>query len=349
MDDGQLSAYAQSFVGHASIHFFVAALVLEIIFYGAFIVTFCIGTWLLLCRTPPQTRRQNSTIVLLVANTVMFLLSTTHFALDIYGATLGYFGASFAIEAAKFMIYVSMTLIGDSFMIYRLYRVFSRWWPVIILPTFLLLLDAIIGYTSTFTGIVGFYMSVAFYGISLFINVICTACILWRVFRLTREFQAVNNRKSKLKIWKVIEATVQSTAIYSAAMISLVITFVNSTELGYPTCLNIFPSLIALVFSFIVIRVALNARDAARPDSQFRGSGSSSGRTTYGSNAPMLHHGQEGREAMREVFHASPIETPTRERSGAGGDGVLVISKVEMDLESLESLPKLERGMGEAL
>ena len=40
-----------------------------------------------------------------------------HFALDIYGATLGYFGASSAIEAAKFMIYVSMTLIGDGFMV----------------------------------------------------------------------------------------------------------------------------------------------------------------------------------------------------------------------------------------
>ena len=32
----------------------------------------------------------------------------------------------------------------------------------------------VIGYTSTFLGIIGFYMSVAFYGISLFINVICT-------------------------------------------------------------------------------------------------------------------------------------------------------------------------------
>ncbi len=169
---------------------------------------------------------------------------------------------------------------------------------MIVLPTFLLLLDAgmfvsaspcslkssiarpVIGYTSTFTGIVGFYMSVAFYGISLFINVICTGtsahlprstpsnitdlgpaplslsirnhracadlpvCIMWRVYRLTREFQAVNNRKSKLKIWKVIEATVQSTAIYSAAAVSLVITFVNSTAVGYPTCLNVFPALI---------------------------------------------------------------------------------------------------------
>ena len=103
----------------------------------------------------------------------------------------------------------------------------------------------------------------------------------------------------------------------------------------------------ALVFSFIVIRVALNACDAARPDSQFRGSGSSTGRTTYASNAPILQHGRS-QSTMREVFQASPIETPTREQS----DGVLVITKVEMDsgsVESLEGVPRLERGVGEAV
>ncbi|TFK84489.1 hypothetical protein K466DRAFT_577280 [Polyporus arcularius HHB13444] len=311
-DAGTVSLNAAgSFAGPASVHFFVAALVLEIIFYAAFVVTFAIGTWLLLCRTPPQMRRQTSTVMLLVANTVMFLLSTTHFALDIYAATLGYFGASPAIEDAKFMLYVSQTLIGDGFMIYRLYRVFSRWWPVIVLPTFLLLLDAVIGYTSTFTGIVGFYMS------------------------------AVNNRKSKLKIWKVIEATVQSTAIYSAAAVSLVITFVNSTAVGYPTCLNVFPALIGLVFSFIVIRVALNARAAARPDSQYRGS--STGRTTYASNAPIIHD----RPAMREVYRASPIETFSREPSN---DTVLVISKIAMESSESLNMPRLEHhGVGEAV
>ena len=75
-------------------------------------------------------------------------------------------------------------------------------------------------------------------------SAICAVLIMWRVYYLTREFQEVNRRKSKLKIWKVIEATVQSTAIYSAAAVSLVITFVNSTEIGYPTCLNIFPALL---------------------------------------------------------------------------------------------------------
>ena len=65
-----------------------------------------------------------------------------------------------------------------------------------------------------------------------------------KVFRITRDFHGVYLQGHKLKLWKVLEATVQSTAVYSAAAVSLVITFVNSTDVGYPTCLNVFPALI---------------------------------------------------------------------------------------------------------
>ena len=85
-----------------------------------------------------------------------------HLALDVYAATLGFHAGS-AVEAAKFMMYVSQTLIGDGFMvrahlfrtnmtglytplapnqIYRLYRVFNRSWVVAVVPSILLLLDA---------------------------------------------------------------------------------------------------------------------------------------------------------------------------------------------------------------
>ena len=69
-------------------------------------------------------------------------------------------------------------------------------------------------------------------------------CILLKVVRISRDFNGVYLQGHKLKLWKVLEATVQSTAIYSAAAVSLVITFVNSTAVGYPTCLDVFPALI---------------------------------------------------------------------------------------------------------
>ncbi|TBU28391.1 hypothetical protein BD311DRAFT_328183 [Dichomitus squalens] len=262
---------AGTFAGPASIGFYFAALVLEIVFFGAFVGTYAYGSWLTLCRAHPATRRQTSTVVLFAANTLMFLLSLVHLALDIDIARIGFLTAPKSLQEAKFVLYVTQTLIGDGFMIYRLYRVYSRHWPVTIVPSLLLILTAVIGYASSFLGVAGFYMSVAFYGLSLIVNVICTVCILLKVFRISRDFNGVYLQGHKLKLWKVLEATVQSTAIYSAAAVSLVITFVNSTAVGYPTCLDVFPALIGLVFSLITIRIATNLiRDEARPDSNFR-------------------------------------------------------------------------------
>ena len=89
----------------------------------------------MLCRAHPQKRRQTTNVVLVVANTLMFLLSATvrhltvpticpilthrlqHLILDIVAAHEGFFHAAKAIEAAKFMLYVSQTLIGDGFLV----------------------------------------------------------------------------------------------------------------------------------------------------------------------------------------------------------------------------------------
>ncbi|KAM5539570.1 hypothetical protein V8D89_006679 [Ganoderma adspersum] len=272
MSDGTPSLNAAAtFVGPASNRFYVAALVVEIVLFAAFVGTYAYGSWLILFRAHPSARRQTSTVVLFAANTMMFVLSLVHVALDIEVARRGFSHAPKAMEEAKFVLYVTQTLIGDGFMIYRLFRVYSRHWPVIVVPSILLLADAVVGYACAFLGVAGFYMSVVFYAISLILNVICTVCIMLKVFRITRDFHGVYLQGHKLKLWKVLEATVQSTAVYSAAAVSLVITFVNSTDIGYPTCLNVFPALIGLVFSFIAIRIAANlARDGTRTDPNFQ-------------------------------------------------------------------------------
>ncbi|TBU64500.1 hypothetical protein BD310DRAFT_964258 [Dichomitus squalens] len=58
----------------------------------------------------------------------------------------------------------------------------------------------------------------------------------------------------------VIEGIIQSAAVYSAASIVLVITAFESPNVGYVACLNIFPALIGLLSSSIVIRLGLQAR-----------------------------------------------------------------------------------------
>ena len=124
--------------------------------------------------------------------------------------------------------------------------------------------------SSTFLGLAGFYMSAVFYSLGLLIDIVCASestssshsavplsqaylcnlravCILARVLRISRESEgnhALARRSTQAQVWRVVEALVQSTAITCAASMSLVVTFVNSASLGYPTCLNIFPALI---------------------------------------------------------------------------------------------------------
>ena len=119
-----------------------------------------------------------------------------------------------------------------------------------------------IGYSATFLGEVGFYMSVAFYAFSFLINVLCsgmflqivhstllnasnvTGLVMWRVIVVHRRVHKSLKSLGRQTWWKVFEATIQSTAINAVAAVSLVITFANSTEVAYPTCLNLFPALI---------------------------------------------------------------------------------------------------------
>ncbi|KAI1795350.1 hypothetical protein LXA43DRAFT_38415 [Ganoderma leucocontextum] len=348
MSDGTPSLNAAAtFVGPASAGFYVAAFVVEIVLFGAFVGTYAYGSWLILFRAHPSARRQTSTIVLFVANTMMFILSLVHVALDIEVARRGFLHAPKAMEEAKFVMYVSQTLIGDGFMIYRLFRVYSRHWPVIVVPTILLLADAVVGHACAFLGVAGFYMSVVFYAISLILNVICTVCIMLKVFRITRDFHGVYLQGHKLKLWKVLEATVQSTAIYSAAAVSLVITFVNSTDIGYPTCLNVFPALIGLVFSFIAIRIAANlARDDTRVDSNFQltDTGGEGARSRQTASSATYVEGEgvgAGRPSILQVL-GSPKTYDYQDKDKVGEDSIIDISKDKSRSRSPSASASLE-------
>ncbi|PIL26561.1 hypothetical protein GSI_12319 [Ganoderma sinense ZZ0214-1] len=316
-----LDAYG-GFAGHASLGFYAATLSVEIGLYAAFLVSYTYGTWCILSCDQQKAPRRGLNIGLLVCNTLMFLLATAHLALDARGAMHGFTEGSPLFDAIKFVIYVLETLIGSCFMIYRLYRVYSRRWQVIIVPSVLLFADGVVGVSSTFLGVAGFYMSAVFYSLGLLIDIVCAICILARVLRISRDSEVhhVHTRRStQNQVWRVVEALVQSTAITCAASMSLVVTFVNSASLGYPTCLNVFPALIALVFSLTVLRIALNARAAdRRPSPSADSSASHTGGVASDQRAMMLGSGTMSTaascgtlaESLRREFAATP--SPTR-------------------------------------
>ncbi|KAL1938115.1 hypothetical protein VTO73DRAFT_11944 [Trametes versicolor] len=227
--------------------------------------------------------------VLLGTSTTMFGLALAHVALSLKLTLIGFVangdtvcGVFMALESwefesplwfARLGIYVTQTLIGDVFMIYRVFLVWNRSWKVIFLPTILCLVHGVCGYV-TLGGLLRVYAAgfdlpaniftlLAFFCLSFTSNVLCSVLIIWRVFRSADQYMPPSTR---LKLFgMVVEAIVQSAAIYSMASISLIITNVESIDIGFEACLSIFPPLIGLVFSFIVLRMARSsAEDVAR-------------------------------------------------------------------------------------
>ncbi|KAI0351208.1 hypothetical protein OH77DRAFT_1524274 [Trametes cingulata] len=211
----------------------------------------------------------------------MFLLSLTHLALSVKVTLFGFVTHAGTMDSvydylfdvsspfsplgqARFMLYVVQTLIGDSFMIYRLFVVWQGRWKVIIWPTLLYLVSAVFGIISGV--LAAWYM--LFLAFSIITNILSTGMISWRMiswWRLQSRTSGVPSGGMAVRqrmYQKVAEAIVQSAAVYSTASISLLITSFVSPHVGLAACLSVFPALIGFVFSLIVLFMAKNTETA---------------------------------------------------------------------------------------
>ncbi|KAJ8480958.1 hypothetical protein ONZ51_g6305 [Trametes cubensis] len=221
----------------------IVSFLIESVLFGAFTVTYTQGTWSLL-RIGSRSKPSRREWAVSLASTVMLILALGHLILSLQYLLYGFVTRSGSLESVyaalddsflnpKLGVYITQMLIGDMFMMYRLFIVWNRRKRVIIAPAILTTVGAVTGYWSLIEGsVLEFNGSpIIFCVTSIFTNVLSTARM-------------------------VAEAIVQSAAIYTVASTSLLVTYFVSPNVGYLSCLNIFPSLIGLVFSFIVLRVA---------------------------------------------------------------------------------------------
>ncbi|KAI0652916.1 hypothetical protein C8Q70DRAFT_690046 [Cubamyces menziesii] len=240
---------------------------LESLLFGAFVVTYTQGTWRLLqvgyARSKPSRREW----AISLASTLMFVLALVHLAITLQ--TILYGASSSGAESAelednrgllpKLGVYITQTLIADAFMMYRVLIVWGGRRRVLVAPVILSAIGVATGYGSLIEGSIlnfnGF--PIPFCIATICTNVLCTALIMWRILKSSHESTVpmpISRRFALAR--RVVEAIVQSAAIYTVASASLLITYSTSQADGYLACLNIFPSLIGLVFSFIVLRLA---------------------------------------------------------------------------------------------
>ncbi|TFK88127.1 hypothetical protein K466DRAFT_598915 [Polyporus arcularius HHB13444] len=259
----------------------IVALVLESMLYGVFTLTYCIGVGELLRGNQPN-RLLKRNRMLLVVNTVMFGLATTHFVLTTKITMNGFvaigargadrksvydtfsrsthFGST--ADIAQFYIYVTQTLIGDVFMVCRLFVVWNDKRAVVALPVILILIDTVSGYGCVPLGRYGILvLPLVFFSFSFFTNMFCTVLIMWRLLQADKVLHADWRFRSRawfniVQYRRIVEAIIQSAAIYSTASIALVMTTFLSPNIGYVACLSVFPQIIGVVFSLIVIQIA---------------------------------------------------------------------------------------------
>ncbi|RPD58602.1 hypothetical protein L226DRAFT_489856 [Lentinus tigrinus ALCF2SS1-7] len=258
----------------------IIALFLESLIFGAFSVLYAIAIWILLYREKVRTRASLNKM-LFATSTVMYILSVAHLCLDVQRAVVGfvneggkpdgtlefYLRLNNPTHIAKNVIFITMTLVGDGFVSYRLWIVWNRAWWIVILPILLLTGTAISGYGACFeftlidSGTAIFQSNLqpwitSFFALSLTTNLLATFLITARIMWSNRKVRQYRAGTAATSQWDVIETLIQSAAIYSAALASLLGTYAAGSNAQY-VCLDALQPLIGLVFTLIIIRVGL--------------------------------------------------------------------------------------------
>ncbi|KAK0222212.1 hypothetical protein IW262DRAFT_1460514 [Armillaria fumosa] len=244
------------------------ALVLEALLYGSFSVLFIAALWVIF------QKRSGINVNLLSTVIIIWILATVHLILDVVraveafvdadGTALDYYSnLSNPLQAAKTAIYVILTLVGDGFAIYRCYVVWNRRWYIIPGPLLLLCgtgggFGATVAFSQAAPGAEVFLPAIvpwitSFISMTLCTNVVCTFLIAYRILsiqRAVRSLAQVNTARSALMM------ILESAAVYSASVVSLMITYSLNSNAQY-TVLDLTAPLIGITFTAIILRVSL--------------------------------------------------------------------------------------------
>ncbi|KAJ7148000.1 hypothetical protein C8R46DRAFT_540305 [Mycena filopes] len=205
---------------------------------------------------------------------LIWLLCVVHWIIDIVRASqafidspdaVAYFSlVSNQLEAAKDGVYITVTLVADHFMIYRLFVVWNRSWPMVILPILLWFGGAVSGYTVTHMLLLAgngdlFIPTLApwaltFFAMSLSLNVLCTLLIAARI--LWTDYQVRTMRAGDSYMRTATTVLIESAALYSLSLTVLLVLYDLNLNSQY-ILLDWTTSLIGIAFSLIIYRLAM--------------------------------------------------------------------------------------------
>jgi len=212
---------------------------------------------------------------MLGAATAMFIISTVHLSIDLRRILNGFIlsnggagpEAYFSnikdpLFTSKSILYYIQTLIGDSFVVYRLGVVWTGKRKRVVLPALLLLagsivagIGALIAFARASATADVFQAKVwiaSYFTLTLCVNFGCTCLIAGRIWSINRENRGSGSRN----LLPVVIIIVESGAIYSVSLIALLVVFLAGSWFQYAIMDAVTP-IIAIVFTLIIVRIGL--------------------------------------------------------------------------------------------
>ncbi|KAJ6544149.1 hypothetical protein B0H19DRAFT_1267452 [Mycena capillaripes] len=217
---------------------------------------------------------------LLVVLFLIWILSTAHWIINVYRAFFAfmrfpkgpiafYNTLSLPSYTARNTVYCLLTVLADTFAVYRCYVVWGRKWWVAVGPCLLVIGTTVtgVGVIYTFTrvtpGNVVFIAQVvpwvtSYVVMTLATNVVCTFLIAYRIIRNRMTFIAINSSGSRGRdpLMTSLIIILESAAIYSSALIILIVLYLLDSNAQY-IALDIAVSSIGITFTMIILRVSM--------------------------------------------------------------------------------------------
>ncbi|KAF8983976.1 hypothetical protein BDQ17DRAFT_1548884 [Cyathus striatus] len=253
----------------------LASIFVESLLYGIFIVLFISSTTILLKKFGKITDR-NVTRRLLFVSTLMFILGTIHISADlrrIFDAfithkddTEQYLNqVNTTIYLVKSLAYAMQTLVGDAFILYRLYLVWNGdkrvVYPVSIcfIASICVAVGSLRALRLNSPTVPVFVRSLqqwiaCFFSLTLMTNFSSTILIasrIWWTRRQTRQIQMGGRNLSPAAM-----VIIESGSIYSVCLVILLVLYISGNYATY-IALDTAAQITGVVFSLVIVRVAL--------------------------------------------------------------------------------------------
>ncbi|OAX34587.1 hypothetical protein K503DRAFT_868825 [Rhizopogon vinicolor AM-OR11-026] len=249
---------------------------------GVFLESLAHGVYLMVfkeCIFVLRKRHSRASYYLVGTAVSLFILTTTHLFIDVtrsiqaftsnmeepYYPTIYYNMYNTWMDILKSILYVSVTLVSDAFILYRLFIVWDRNYFIVALPFLLFIADIVSGalwvYTLTLPPGSNVYASAiavtlkVFYSMTLVMNVICTSLIALKILMIHRRVASYKTLGSN-QLSRAVSIIVESCSLYSALLVVMITTVVSESPVVF-IVLELVCPVIGIVFSSVIIRVSL--------------------------------------------------------------------------------------------